>query len=457
MMKEIIKEWEIPLEKVGYVVTDNGSNMIKAFKIIQSEIRQDVDEVGSEDVGGCSSDSEIDKEMADFEEREAVHAVAFQQENMSRLSCFSHTLQLVVMTFNKDPSAKKLLSSAYNIVRNTNKSGRATEALLKVAGKKLVAHSVTRWSTAYLVVHRLLDVQEHLQQVLLDCKLDVLQPREWNALRVVDKLLSVFASFTDIAGGESYTTLSKIIPCIMELKYHLDVMMTVDDVSQVAGILLGEVNRRFSYIMDQTHADFRPVYMVATLLDPRYSKVHEHLGTTSYARRCCLAFLKDHPDSSSNDNAVVADQAESGDLSFELSDGGHISATGEPPSKRRRGSGSMPFVWQVLKNKAKEVPTTTKESYPRLAQMQLDNYLSSLGYHDELTDPISFWISQQTSYTVLAPFAVDLLSVPSSSAAIERVFSTAGESTMGKRNRLSHQHLEREVLLRKNQMYYLYD
>ena len=32
MVKNILVEWNIPTEKVGNIITDNGSNMIKAFK-----------------------------------------------------------------------------------------------------------------------------------------------------------------------------------------------------------------------------------------------------------------------------------------------------------------------------------------------------------------------------------------------------------------------------------------
>ena len=43
--------------------------------------------------------------------------------------------------------------------------------------------------------------------------------------------------------------------------------------------------------------------------------------------------------------------------------------------------------------------------------------------------------------------------IPATSAPVERVFSTAGESTAGKRNRLSDRYLEREVLIRKKQAF----
>ena len=49
--------------------------------------------------------------------------------------------------------------------------------------------------------------------------------------------------------------------------------------------------------------------------------------------------------------------------------------------------------------------------------------------------------------------AIDTLIIPGSSAPIETVFSTAGNATIGKRNRLADKNLEREVLLRENKVY----
>ena len=72
--------------------------------------------------------------------------------------------------------------------------------------------------------------------------------------------------------------------------------------------------------------------------------------------------------------------------------------------------------------------------------------------YDVSLDPISFWT--KSSYTAVAPFALDLLSAPTSSAAVERTFSVAGYATAGRRNRLAKKNLENEIMLKKNKEYY---
>ena len=68
----------------------------------------------------------------------------------------------------------------------------------------------------------------------------------------------------------------------------------------------------------------------------------------------------------------------------------------------------------------------------------------------KIADPIEFWLSSAHSYPKLFDVATDILSVPASSAPVERVFSVSGDACRGKRNHLSGQNLERETLLRVN-------
>jgi len=50
--------------------------------------------------------------------------------------------------------------------------------------------------------------------------------------------------------------------------------------------------------------------------------------------------------------------------------------------------------------------------------------------------------SMQLQYPLLSKIAVDILVVPVSSAPVERVFSTAGEASIRRRNRLTDANLE---------------
>ena len=190
----IVCQWNIPQSKLFRVLTDNGSNMVVAFKD-QITSKVNIESVGDDDAEHCyidvdpgnsdesdildepieydsehDSDVEIDGEQAastdifNFEQQENEHAMAFN--SYKRISCFIHTLQLVVKIFKTAPSFKVSLSKVHSIVKKVNKSTKATEKLLEKAKKKLVSNCPTRWDSTYLMISRLLDVKQHLTTVL---------------------------------------------------------------------------------------------------------------------------------------------------------------------------------------------------------------------------------------------------------------------------------------------------
>ena len=267
----------------------------------------------------------------------------------------------------------------------------------------------------------------------------MLQPNKWDALSSVEKLLSKFAKFTNIAGGEEYPTLSMVIPYYLELQYHLEDMIKDEPVAGVARLLLNELHRCFGNLFDSKQKGHNPIYIIATLLDPRYKMLlgSEHVA---YARKECLKCLNGDLESSDEDaanghgvSAVLQSPGPSdGDTSMM-----------EPPHKQpRKESNQLSYIDRVLQQKATEKKTAQRN--PKLPEIQLDGCTNGVIIKE---DPITFWLKY--SHTILAPFAIDILLAPSSSAAVERTFSTAGEATIGRRNQLMKENLEKEVLLKK--------
>lgn len=65
-------------------------------------------------------------------------------------------------------------------------------------------------------------------------------------------------------------------------------------------------------------------------------------------------------------------------------------------------------------------------------------------------DPIEFWCEREMSFKILAPIACEILSVPATSAPIERAFSVAGSVLGNKRHSLSNKMLNQEILFKMN-------
>ena len=428
--------------------------MVKAFKLDQaaavSKTEPSSDEGDDEE---CESDNDedeeceidVDQDVVDFEHEETSHASIFKRQGLKRLSCFSHSLQLVVSLFNKDASAKALLSTAFQVIKQVSKSGKATEeALIRVAGKKLVSHSVTRWTSAYLVVDRLLQVKEQLKVVLLDHNMTMLQPLDWEVLTHIKALLSKFATYTNVAGGEQYPTLSLVIPYYVELREHLEHMKKIDCLEKVSKIMAVELERRFAKLIDHNDKDHDPLYIVATLLDPRFKMILE-ADQIAYAKKECLKMLYNGEYDSENETAATPPPSDP------LVTAAGSESDNERPSKRLR------YVFNIIDKKATEKKEIIQK-HPKLPEIQLESYIQGTDgkIYSEDTDPISFWNQFYASYSTIAPFAIDILSAPCSSAPVERIFSTAGIATSGCRNRLAKENLEREVLLKKNEVYYMH-
>ena len=98
LVESILDEWEIPPSKISATLTDNGSNMIAAFRpqIIESD--DDVEDESDRDMES-GEDADLSSLVQEFEEKEQDHEVAFY--GLNRVSCFAHTLQLVVQKFDE--------------------------------------------------------------------------------------------------------------------------------------------------------------------------------------------------------------------------------------------------------------------------------------------------------------------------------------------------------------------
>ena len=95
---------------------------------------------------------------------------------------------------------------------------------------------------------------------------------------------------------------------------------------------------------------------------------------------------------------------------------------------------------------------TDKSGEITVEELQLENYSTYQPTREELYI-LQYWINKQIAYPKLASVACDILATPATIAPVERIFSSAGEATKGKRNRPSDKKLEREIFLRRNQKY----
>ena len=194
--------------------------MLAAFRTLLSEDDRVNSESDVEDSDSDAAPHDVDVIVIDFEEQEVDHELAFQ--SLKRVSCFAHTLQLVVQKFDEVTEFKALIKHAHQVVRKVNSSTKATEKLIASCGKKLIRDCPTRWSSTYLMFDRLLSVKSALTTVLLELEWDNLATSEWKTLEALRDLLHPFTQLTSLVSGEEFTTISSVIPAIMELNLHIE-------------------------------------------------------------------------------------------------------------------------------------------------------------------------------------------------------------------------------------------
>ena len=123
--------------------------MVAVFKAKFNEDDDDVEEL---------VESSMPDDEQEFLDCEMEHDIEFSSFN--QISCFSHTLQLVVSKFDELDKFKELMKRAHAVVRKFNSSTKATERLIAICGKRLVKDCPTRWNTKFLMLEHLIDVKD---------------------------------------------------------------------------------------------------------------------------------------------------------------------------------------------------------------------------------------------------------------------------------------------------------
>ncbi len=177
------------------------------------------------------TETEVEKDAADFEKDATEIDTAlygFSGSRIKRLSCLSHTLQLVLGHFDKfrnqrgnPPVFATTIKEAKILVGKFNKSTIATPLLIESYGLKLIGDCSTRWSSTFLLLERLIQLRAFVTKICEEQNWDSLSNSDWACLIHLIRLLEPFASYTQLVTASKVPTFSAVVPCIMELKLHL--------------------------------------------------------------------------------------------------------------------------------------------------------------------------------------------------------------------------------------------
>lgn len=167
-LENSLKAWGIPDEKVLLVVSDNGSNMIKAIRIVQLEHTKaaEVSNSAGEEV---EEEEEVEEGTEDLEGgvglgEEGEELILPPSVLFRRMPCLAHTLQLIIKPVYLHYDT--LLTKTRKLVSRLRKSSVAIELLVAKCGKSVITDCTTRWNSTHQMVKRLLLIKTSVNEVL---------------------------------------------------------------------------------------------------------------------------------------------------------------------------------------------------------------------------------------------------------------------------------------------------
>merc|ERR1719186_38819 len=94
--------------------------------------------------------------------------------------------------------------------------------------------------------------------------------KDIDSLESFISIMSPFKDLMDKLGGEKLSTLQLVYPSIKELTALLEEKVAAGQAKGFCQDLKREIIKYFKYVMDSESANFNPVYIAATYLDPFY-------------------------------------------------------------------------------------------------------------------------------------------------------------------------------------------
>lgn len=277
-LEKSLVAWNIDANKVLLIVSDNGSNVVKAVQLLQTKEKERVNALAEEENSdeemeasqdaGISSDDDAEGDENDERAEDVVEIELPLPEDVAfrRMPCMAHTLQLIIKEVYKKNYAHVIMK-ARHVVSQIKKSSVAIGKLQQKCGKNVVTDCSTRWNSTFFMAQRLMEIKTSVNEVLAEMGIDTLLVSEWAKLQEMAELLEPFASQTDILQTDALS-LSYVLPSILDLECHLQQFPSV---SALTKSMLSDLRHRFSSILDPRSGTFNPLPVAACLVDHRVS------------------------------------------------------------------------------------------------------------------------------------------------------------------------------------------
>ena len=413
-MELTAQEFDLTNKKIIYV-TDNGSNIVKACKLLS------VDRVGCLahgihnliTVDGIKKTAAINAVVGTA--KELVKAFVYKGDFLTAEAdaILQEQLAKELVAGTEEAEVESIdYGDASELSENSGESVSDSRARQQMTTLK--KDCPTRWNSLMITLDSLLKNRELIERCLTRLrKFDMIPSLEtWITMEELVTFLRVFQKATALLSGSEYTTSSIALLLRAEIMSALKPCSSDGTVlSELKRNLMGGLNHRFP---------ISEIHVCAAILDPSQRHLQVVQDFLNEREMSGVQFL-----TNVMDKYGVVEFANSAE-SAEQCDGN----SSEPPWKKAKHE--LLVKHQAMRSNDREI-----QQY-RCLSMQADQ------------DLLHWWKQQENTFPRLSALAHGILSVPATSAPSERVFSIAGLVLQAKRSNLAPNKVNKVVFVHNN-------
>ncbi|XP_069476344.1 E3 SUMO-protein ligase ZBED1-like [Ambystoma mexicanum] len=420
----MLQQWQVDINRLTCIGTDNASNMKKAFQ---------------------------------------------QVLKVPHLSCFGHNLNLGIQKCLKIQRVDTAVKSCRRLVESFSRSWKKRRELtlkqtdLNVPKHSLIHDVVTRWGSTYDMIERFTEQQQAVCAVLAaDRNLWHLMPKQndMTNLEDISLVLGSVHMFTDSLASGTRVTASAIRPILNHLLNNVLVCAPTDRplAREMKETIAADLSSR--YEAPQT----RLLLDICSFLDPRFK---EHFlsnvsDTTEAIKENALQekhSLEEGEDQESDFTTATMTRNGTPQGSEEQRSEQQLQSLGVPSptpvvaSKKtvdvNPRKGLHDLLWEITES-VKQSTSIAADSEPEAAIIAQVEHYKALPILPGNEDPLIWWKQHQKELPILSHLAQKYLCIPATSVPSERVFSSSGYILSPFRSRLSTEHVNMLVFLHHN-------